>query len=158
MKKYLILPLLLVLFVSFSASAKGPGKRDWQWWQNEKITSEIDLSQDQSTQLNDIAAKFEPTITAAREDYDTKRTAFSDAKSNPTASSGDVIKAFDTMWDSKYKMKRIKLDRGLEMKSVLTPEQVTKLAEIKQAHKEKMMKKGHKMKHKKEHMKEQTNQ
>jgi len=144
MKKFMILPLLLVVLVSFAANAKGPGKKDWQWWQNEKIATELNLSQDQTTQINDIAAKFDPILKEARGNFTEKKTAFIDAKSNPDTSSGDVIKSFDSMWDSKYKMKRVKLDRDLEIKGVLTTEQTNKLSEIRKAHKEKMMRKHHK--------------
>ena len=152
MKRFMILPLLLVVLVSFSADAKMHGKKDWNWWQSEKITSQIDLTEDQKTQLNDIEAKYDPALTEAREDFTAKKTAYKDAKTNKATSDADVIKAFDVMWDAKYKMKRIKLDRGLEMRSVLTQEQITQLKEIKQAHKEKMMKKYHNK------MKEKTSQ
>ncbi len=152
MKRFMILPLLLVVLVSFSADAKMHGKKDWNWWQSEKITSQIDLTEDQKTQLNDIEAKYDPALTEARENFMAKKTAYKDAKTNKATSDADVIKAFDVMWDAEYKMKRIKLDRGLEMRSVLTQEQITQLKEIKQAHKEKMMKKYHNK------MKEKTSQ
>ncbi len=141
MKRYMILPLLLVLFVSFSAQADHHKGKNWNWWENEKITSKLDLTDDQKTQLNDIATKYEPAMTEAREDFMAKKAAFKDAKTNKETSSADVIKAFDVMWDSKYKMKRIKLDRGLEMRDVLTQEQLTTLKETKEARKDKMMKK-----------------
>ena len=50
-------------------------------------------------------------------------------------------------------MTRIKLDRDLDMKEVLTPEQVTKLSEIRKEHREKMMKEHHKMMDKKHNQK-----
>ena len=156
MKRFMLLPLLLVVLVSFSADAKMHGKKDWNWWQSEKISTEINLTEDQKTQLNDIAAKYDPALTEAREDVTAKKTAYKDAKSNKATSDADVIKAFDVMWDAKYKMKRIKLDRGLEMRQVLSQEQITQLKEIKQAHKEKMMKKYHK-KHQKQ-LEEKTSQ
>ncbi|MEE8044318.1 MAG: hypothetical protein V3T32_04215 [Thermodesulfobacteriota bacterium] len=149
MKRLMILPLLLVMLVSLSANAKGWGKRDWQWWQNESIVTELNLSEDQVTKTNEISTKFDPILKEANENFIEKKTAFRDAQSNPDDSRGDVIKSFDSMWDSKYKMKRIKLDRELDMKEVLTPEQVTKLGEIRKEHKEKMMRKHHKMMDKK---------
>ena len=156
MKKLVALPLLLVLLVSFSADAKMHGKKDWNWWQSGRITNQLNLTDDQKTQLNDIEAKYDPAFTEAREDFMSKKTAYKDAKTNKATSSADVIKAFDVMWDAKYKMKRIKLDRGLEMRDVLTQEQLTELSEIKQAHKERMMKKYHKKHHKQ--LEEKTSQ
>jgi len=145
MKKYMILPLLLVILISFSASTESWGNKDWQWWEDGAIGKELGLSEDQLAKTKEISAKFNPMLKKAGRNYYEKRTAYQDAKSNPDTSTGDVIKAFDSMWDSKYKMMRIKLDRDLEIKAVLTPEQVNKLNEIRKAHKEKMMKKYHKM-------------
>jgi Spy/CpxP family protein refolding chaperone len=145
----MILPLLLVILVSFSANAECGGNKGWQWWENEPIEKELGLSQDQLAKTKEISTKFDSMLEEAGKNYNEKKTAYRDAKSNPDASKGDVIKAFDSMWDSKYKMMRIKLDRDLDMKGVLTPEQVTKLSEIKKEHKEKMMKEHHKMMDKK---------
>lgn len=145
MKRFMILPLMLVLFVSFSAADAAHHKgKSWDWWKNEKIATAIDLTEDQKTQLNDIAAKYEPALTEAKDDYKAKKTAYKDAKSNKATSDADVIKAFDVMWDAKYKMKRVKLDQKLEMRQVLTQEQIDTLKQMKEDRKEKKMKKYHK--------------
>lgn len=158
MKRLMLLPLLLVVLVSFSANAAHHERKEWNWWQSEKIIEKLNLSEDQQTQLNDIATKFEPAYTEAKTNAKEKKTAYKEAKTNKEVSSADVIKAFDVSSDAKYKMKRVKIDRYLEMRDVLTQEQVTELSEIKKAHKQKMMKKHHKMKeHKKDKMKESAN-
>ena len=157
MKRFMILPLLLIMMVSITAQAGGPGKKDWRWWEVGKISSELELNDAQKTQLNDIATKFDPMLDQARENFMTTRDAYEKAKSDKATSSADVIKAFDTMWDTKYKMKRIKLDSYLEMREVLTQDQLTKLQEIKKAHREKKMKRGEKMMKKQDQMKEENN-
>jgi len=157
MKRFIALPLLLVLLVGLTAAhAECRGKKDWNWWKVGKITQDLGVSADQQTQLDEIAAKFDPILTDARENLDKNKTAYKEAKSNKERSSADVIKAFDTMWDSKYKMKRVKLDRSLEMRNVLTQEQVTKLNEIKQAKKDKMMRRQDRMKEKHHQMKDKN--
>lgn len=151
----MILPLLLIVLVSFSANAAHHEKKGWNWWENDKIVERLNLSEDQQTQINDIAAKFDPIYTEARNNTNEKKAAYKEAKLNKATSNADVIKAFDTMWDVKYKAKRIKLDRSLEMREVLSQEQLNSLSEIMQAHKGKMMRKHHKMKDKKDHHKKQ---
>jgi len=154
MKRFIALPLLLVLLVGLtSAHAQCHGKKDWNWWKVGKITQDLGVSADQQTKLDEIAAKFDPILTEAGETLDKNMTTYKEAKSNKETSSADVIKAFDTMWDSMYKMKRVKLDRSLEMREVLTQEQVTKLGEIKQAKKDKMMRRQDRMKEKHDQMK-----
>jgi len=158
MKRFMILPLLLVVLVSFSANAAHHERKEWNWWANQQIAEKLNLTQEQQTQLNDIATKFEPAYTEAKTNYMEAKTAYKEAKSNKETSSADVIKAFDVSSDAKYKMKRVKLDRYLEMRDVLTQEQATELCDMKHAKKKKMMKKHHKMKeHKKEQMEETTN-
>ena len=158
MKRFMILPLLLVVLVSFSANAAHHERKEWNWWQNKEIVEKLNLSEDQQTQLNDIATKFEPAYTEAKTNSMEKKKAYTEAKTNKETSSADVIKAFDTSSDARYKMSRVKLDRYLKMRDVLTQEQVTELSDMKRAHKKKMMKKHHKMKkHQKEQMKETTN-
>jgi len=157
MKRIMILPLLLIMLVSITAQAGGPGKKDWRWWEVGKISSDLELSEDQKTQLNDIATKFDPILEQASENFKPTQDAFHNAKSNKETSSADVIKAFDTMWDSKYKMERVKLDMFLEMRDVLTQEQLTKLQEIKKDHRDKMMKRGERMMNKPDQMKDKKN-
>jgi len=82
----------------------------------------------------------------SREKFKKNKEAFKDVKVKTDASNGDVIKAFDVMWDSKYKMKRTRLDMRLEMKKVLTPEQSQKLRDYKKEHRQKMKEMHQKMK------------
>lgn len=143
MRKLTVLPILFVLLASAAANAKGWGKGHgcWTWWEDEGIVSELKLSEDQTTQIKAVHEKFKPAMEKAWETYDAKKTAYQDAKANPETSNADVIKAFDVMWDAKYKMMRVKLDMMLETRAILTPEQVKKLHEIKKKHMEEMKKK-----------------
>lgn len=147
MKRFIAFPILLILLVGLTAAhAECRGKKDWNWWKVGKITQDLGVSANQQTQLDEIAAKFDPILTDAGEKLDKNMTAYKEAKSNKSTSSADVIKAFDTMWDSMYKTKRVKLDRSLEMRDVLTQEQITRLSEIKQAKKDRMMRRQDRMK------------
>ncbi|MCK5708960.1 MAG: hypothetical protein KAI07_00350, partial [Deltaproteobacteria bacterium] len=73
MKKFMILPLLFVILVSFSANAAGPGKRDWQWWDNDSTVKELGLSEDQSAKTKEISSKFEPILKEANDNYIEKK-------------------------------------------------------------------------------------
>lgn len=157
MKRFMILPLLLIMLVSVTAQAGGTGKNDVRWWQVGKIASDLELSDDQINQLNNIDAKFKPILEKARDNFDTNQEAFLKAKSDKVTSSADVIKAFDTMWDSKYKMKRVKLDMFLKMREVLTQDQLTKLQESNKTRRDMKMKRGEKMMKKPDQMNEETN-
>lgn len=141
MKRLSIVPLLLLFLFSVSASASHHWHKDRYWWNDESFVSQIQLTDDQTSQIKEIEAKYQPALDKAAETYKENKTAYKKVMSDPASSKADAIKAFDVMWDSKYKMKRTKLDMKLDVKSVLTPEQINKLVEIKQKRMEEMKKK-----------------
>ena len=141
MKRLSIVPLLLFLFFSVSASASHHWHGDSYWWNDESFVQQLQLTDDQTSQIKEIEGKYKPALDKAAETYKGNKEAYKKVMSDPASSKADVIKAFDVMWDSKYKMKRTKLDMKLDVKSVLTPEQINKLVEIKQKHMEEMKKK-----------------
>jgi Spy/CpxP family protein refolding chaperone len=138
MKRYIALPILALFLLTISASAGYHGVKGWNWWDNEATVKELGVTPEQITKLKEVQAKYQPALDKAVKTYQEKQDAYWTVKSDPKSSKADVIKAFDVMWDAKYKMKRIDLDRKLDAKAVLTPEQVTKLQEIREQHKEQM--------------------
>ncbi|MEQ9619847.1 MAG: Spy/CpxP family protein refolding chaperone [Deltaproteobacteria bacterium] len=141
MKRLLILPILLFLIFSASANAGHHWHKDGHWWNDEATVKKLELTDEQTSQIKEIEATYSPALDKAAETFKENKTAFKKVMSDPASSKADVIKAFDVMWDSKYKMKRVMLDMKLDVKTVLTPEQITKLVEMKQKHKEEMKKK-----------------
>ena len=141
MKRLMIVPLLLFLISSVSANAVHHWHTDGYWWNDESTVKQLELTEDQISQIKEIEAKYKPALDKAAETFKENKTAYKKVKSDPASSKADVIKAFDVMWDSKYKMKRVRLDMKLDVKSVLTPEQITKLVEMKQKRMEEMKQK-----------------
>lgn len=134
MRKYIVLPLLLVLVMSASAFAKhGHGKGVWKWWENDKITKEIDLTEQQSAELESIYESYKPRLEELGGTYEEKQTAFYNTMSNPEAPRGDVISAFDAMSKAEYDARKLKLD----MRRVLSPEQINGVNEFVQRWREK---------------------
>ena len=146
MRKYIVLPLLLILVVSASAFAgHGHGKGVWKWWENEKITQEIDLTEQQSQELERIYESYEPRLEELGSTYKEKKTAFYDTMSNAEADRGQVISTFDAMNEAEYDAKKAKLDMKLDMRQVLSPEQIDGVNEFvknwREKHREKHMEK-----------------
>ncbi len=141
MKKYMALPILALLLLTVSASAGYHGKKGWYWWENETTVKEVGVTPEQMTKINEIQAKHNAALEKAVATYKKKEKDYWTVKSDPKASNADVIKAFDVMWNAKYKMKRIDLDTTLDVRAVLTPEQVTKLNQIREEHIKKMQEK-----------------
>lgn len=153
MKKYMALPLFVLLLLTVSASARYHGMKGWAWWDNDTIVKDLGVTPEQMTKIKEIDAKYKPAFDKTTATYEQKKDAYWKVKSDPQASKPDVIKAFDVMWDAKYKMMRVDLDRKLDAKAVLTPEQITKLDQIRTEHIKKMKEKWKEKKGKKEKMK-----
>jgi len=125
LKRYIVLPLLLVLVMSASAFAKqGHGKGVWKWWENEKITQEINLTEQQSAELERIYESYEPRLEELGGTYKEKKTAFYDTMSNAEAPRAEVLSTFDAMSEAEYDAQKVKLDMKLDMRQVLSPEQI----------------------------------
>lgn len=132
MKRLMIAPLLLFLLFSVSANAENHWHKYGDWWNDQSTVKQLELTDGQTSQIKEIVAKYKPALDKAAGTFKENKTAYMKVMSDPASSKADVIKAFDVMSDSKYKMKRVGLDMKLDVKSVLTPEQITKLVEIKQ--------------------------
>lgn len=138
MRRYIVLPLFLVLVMTASAFAgHGHGKGVWKWWENEKITQEINLTDQQYSELQAIYKSYEPRLEELGSVVKEKRTAFYDTMSNAKAPRADVISAFDALSEANYDAKRAKIDMKLDMRQVLSPEQIDGVNEFVQNWKEK---------------------
>lgn len=142
MKRYIVLPLLLVLVVAASANAgHGHGQDVWKWWENEDITKEINLTEVQFEQIQGIFESYKPRLQELGNTYREKKTAYYDILSNPEADRADVLSAFDAMSEARYDAYRVKLDMKLDMRQVLTPDQINGVNEIVKSWREKHYKK-----------------
>lgn len=142
MKRYTVLPLLLVLVVAASANAwHGHGQDVWEWWENEEITEEINLTEVQFEQIQGIFESYKPRLQELGNTYREKRTAYYDILSNPEADRAEVLSAFDVMSEARYDAYRVKLDMKLDMRQVLTPDQINGVNDIVKSWREKHHKK-----------------
>ena len=142
MKKYIVLPLLLVLVIAASANAKhGHGQDVWKWWENDDITEQINLTGEQSEQIRGIYESYKPRLEKLGNTYREKKTAYYGVMSNPEADRAKVLRAFDAMSEAKYEAYRAKLDMKLDMRQVLTPDQINGVNDIVESWREKHYKK-----------------
>ena len=97
--------------------------------ENEDIATKINLTEQQSAELEGIYKSYEPRLKELRATAKEKRTVFYDTMSNAEAPRDDVISAFDAMSEAKYAAKRAKIDMKLDMRQVLSPEQIDEVNE-----------------------------
>ena len=149
MRRYIVLPLLLVLVMSASAFAKpGHGKGVWKWWENTEITEKINLTEQQSQELESIYESYEPRLKEVGGTYKEKRATFYKTMSNPESPRGEIISSFDALSEAEYDAQKVKLDMKLDMRKVLSAEQINGVNDFAKSWKEKH-REAHKEKHSK---------
>lgn len=143
MKRLLLLSILPVLLVASSGYGyhhwKSHGK--WVWWEDASIVEELKLDDKQKSQISEVSASYKGKLEEMRSVSYEKRKAFKGLMGNPDSTRQAILKAFDEMWDAKYKSKKAMLEMKLDMRAVLTADQITKLNQIREQHKQEMMEK-----------------
>lgn len=123
--------LVMVLGIALTAGAECEGKKKHtDWWENSYIKKEVGITPEQDQQIEGIVKLFEPRIKESRKVLHEQKKAFYESMKNPESSNADVIKAFDVMWDAKYKAKRVGLDMKLAIRDVITTDQRIKLNNV----------------------------
>jgi Spy/CpxP family protein refolding chaperone len=143
MKRFTLLSIVPLVLFAFSAyghqHGKGHGK--WLWWKDKTIVEDLKLDDKQKTDISEISSTYKQKLEEMRPGVDEKRKAFREAMGNPASTREEIMKAYDDMWDTKYKMKKAMLEMKLDIRAVLTPDQITQLNQIREQHKQEMMQK-----------------
>jgi Spy/CpxP family protein refolding chaperone len=143
MKRFLVLSVVPLVLFAFSAYgySHGNGHGKWLWWKDAAVVQDLKLDEKQKTEIADIFTTYRQKLDEMRPGVRDKRKAFTEAMDNPDSTRDQIMKSYDDMWDTKYKMRKTMLEMKLDMRAVLTPDQITKLNQIKEQHKQEMMQK-----------------
>ena len=143
MKRFTLLSVVPLVLFAFSAygyqHGKGHGK--WLWWKDTSIVEDLKLDDKQKTEIDEISSTYNQKLEEMRPGVDEKREAFREAMGNPGSTREEIMKAYDDMWNTKYKVKKTMIEMKLDIRAVLTPDQVTKLNQIREQHKQEMIQK-----------------
>jgi Spy/CpxP family protein refolding chaperone len=143
MKRFTLLSIVPLVLLAFSAygypHGKGHGK--WLWWKDATIVEDLKLNDKQKTEIDEISTTYKQKLEEMRPGVNEKRKAFTEAMGNPDSTREQIMKTYDDMWNTKYKMGKEMLEMKLDIRAVLTPDQITKLNQIKEQHKQEMMQK-----------------
>ncbi len=131
MKKTIIIGLSLTLAVALAASialAWGPGFGRGFGMGPGSFTPPIpNLAADQSTQIQTLRDAFLKEIEPIQNDLQTKRTELQSLWSDPKADSAAITAKQKEMWDLQSQIREKTANLKLEVRKVLTPEQLAQL-------------------------------
>lgn len=123
---------VIVFTYLFTLSAFGffSGEVHYKWWKNPGIVNEMGLSNQQVLEIERIFNSYKKNIIVNQRELKKKESELSRKLRNPQCSREEVLEITDDIEDIKASLTRIKVEMYLNVKNVLTPEQETKLHNI----------------------------
>ena len=114
--------LVLALAVPGVADAQG-----FKWWQSDRFKSELTLSADQITRLEDVYQGLRPTLTAGKEELDRLESGLSKLIAAGEAPEGDVMKIVDQVEHSRAELAKNRTLMIYRMHQILNADQRAKM-------------------------------
>ena len=128
MKRSLILFFLIVSVSSFSYGYDDDiqGK----WWKHPKIVKELELTNDQVNRIEAVFSSYRPQMIDLDSKLKEKEGKLRDTHRNPNSTREEISRLNDEVEGIRENMRRVRLDMFLQIRDLLTPQQRTKLEEI----------------------------
>ncbi len=96
---------------------------DGKWWKNPRVTSELNLSADQSNEIEKIFVRSRMKLIDLKADLDKKQLDLQEAMQDKTANRAAVEKKIELVENSRAALQKARALMILDMKEVLKPEQ-----------------------------------
>ena len=115
---------LLVLSLALPAVA---GAQGFKWWQSDKFKSDLVLTPDQITRLEEVYQGLRPKLTAGKEELDRLETGLSKLIAEGVAPEGDVMKMVDQVEHSRAELAKSRTLMIYRMHQILNVDQRAKM-------------------------------
>jgi Spy/CpxP family protein refolding chaperone len=127
----LVLLFLLIIFEPFHFSAYGfDDDMVVKWWKNQKIVDELELTNSQVDQIEDVFSSHKNKMLELRSKLRKKDEELSKKASNPNSTREEILQLTDEVENIKGELRDIRVDMLLRIRDVLSPQQRGKLQEI----------------------------
>lgn len=111
---------------------------DGKWWKNPRVTAELGLSPDQSTEIEKIFVRTRPKLIDLRGDLEKKQLDLQVAMEDKTADRSAVEKKIESVENARAALQKTRALMLLDMKQVLKPDQWERLVQKQQERREMM--------------------
>jgi Spy/CpxP family protein refolding chaperone len=125
LKSSALILALLAPSLSFARGGGGGGA-----FKMKKMTEELNLSEAQKTQMKTIHESGRDSMKAQREAVKASKKALSEAVASPTSTKEQLVAAHEKFAQAKLEMMRQQFSKVVEMRAILTPEQLAKFPKV----------------------------
>ena len=128
---------LLAVFLAAPAARAGD-MADGKWWKNPRVTSELALSPEQSSEIEKIFVHSRPKLIDLKADLEKKQLDLQVAMDDAAADRSAVEKKIEAVETARAALQKTRALMILDMKHVLKPEQWDRLVQKQQERRERM--------------------
>lgn len=136
MKSKALLGFVLVLTAAPLWGA--PGLPDGKWWKRPRLTSEIGLTADQSSEIEKVFVRSRTKLIDLRADLEKKQLALQEAMEDHNSDRHAVEKRIAEVETARAELQKTRALMVLDMKQVLRPQQWERLLEMQREMRERM--------------------
>lgn len=126
MRRVLLAAALAALFAAPAVQAQTP---DGKWWKNPRFMSDLNLTPDQSTEIEKIFVRSRMKLIDLKADLEKKQLDLQEAMQDKTANRAAVEKKIETVENARAALQKARALMILDMKQVLKPEQWDRLVQ-----------------------------
>ncbi len=140
MKRVSIFSFLLVFVLSaavFAYQRGHKGSKMHKWWENEEVVKDINLSEGQLKEINEIHSSSTDQFKALRGEVKDMYKELREMMGDPKATVESLTSKHDALIAKKSELKKLRFQKKLKIRGVLTDDQIIKLSEIKKEHSQK---------------------
>ena len=132
--------ILLLILTLFTASAFGymSGKMNYKWWKDPRVAEKLNLSEDQVNQIERVFTAYKERIVILHRRFTEEDNKLKNALQNPHSTKEEILKITDDLEEVKASLSKLKIQMYLQVKEILTNEQIKTLHEIKAKYKQRM--------------------
>ena len=118
---------------------------DGKWWKHPRVTQELNLTPEQSSEIEKIFVKSRPKLIDLRADLEKKQLALQVAMEDKTADRASVEKKIEEVETARASLQKTRAMMLLDMKQVLKPDQWEKLLSKQEERRERMQERRQRM-------------
>lgn len=118
---------------------------DGKWWKHPRVAQELNLTPDQSSEIEKIFVKSRPKLIDLRADLEKKQLALQVAMEDKTADRAAVEKKIEEVETARSSLQKTRAMMLLDMKQVLKPDQWEKLLSKQEERRERMQERRQRM-------------
>lgn len=134
---FITLFVFLFAFTAYSYPGKHHGRHGkGDWWNKAEVQEKLNLTDGQRSRIEEIASSREERLESLHTRLETSHEGLKEEMKNPDSTRDEILAEYNRLESVHTEFRRAKIEVMLDIRDVLSSEQMVMLADIKERHKE----------------------